>query len=85
MLRISLTSVLFVLLATNAFAYSREVRSACRDDYYAHCSMHPTGSAELRSCMRKVGKSLAPGCIQALKASGEVAKEGRRQKRKRHS
>jgi len=74
-----------MLLATDAFAYSPEVRSSCRDDYYAHCSMHPTGSPELRTCMRSVGKGLAPGCIQALKASGEVAREGRRQKRKRHS
>jgi hypothetical protein len=85
MLRTSLMSVFFVLLATNAFAYSGEVRRACRDDYYAHCSMHPTGSSELRACMHKVGKSLAPGCIQALKASGEVAKETRRQKLKHGS
>lgn len=85
MRRVSLLSGFFVLVATNAFAYSPEVRSACRDDYYAHCSMHPTGSSELRTCMRKVGSGLAPGCIQALKASGEVAKDARRQKRKHRS
>ena len=84
MLRI-LISLLVILTAQDAFAYSREVRRACRPDYYAHCSMHPVGSPELRTCMRKVGKRLSPGCIQALKASGEVAKEERRQKRKRRS
>jgi hypothetical protein len=85
MLRAAVVSFVFVMLATDAFAYSREVRRACRDDYYAHCSMHATGSPELRTCMRKVGKRLAPSCIQALKASGEVARDNRRKKARNRS
>ena len=80
---LALAMLLVTILAQDAFAYSREVRRACRADYYAHCNTHAVGSPELRTFMRKVGKRLSSGCIGALKASGEVAKENRRVKKTR--
>lgn len=58
-----------------AYAVSREVRIACRDDYFAHCSMHAVGSPGVRQCMREVGPRLSQQCISALAASGEIKKE----------
>jgi hypothetical protein len=74
----ALAAIGICLLAHDANAYSQEVRRQCRDDYFAHCSNFAVGDPALRACMRKVGKRLAPGCIGALKANGEVGKERRR-------
>lgn len=65
--------VLAVLASSSieALAVSKEVRRACRSDYFAHCSMHSVGSPALRQCMRAVGKNLSRGCIDALIAAGE--------------
>lgn len=57
-----------------ASAVSPAVKSACRSDYFAHCSAHAVGSPELRKCMRAVGSRLSPGCISALIAAGEVSR-----------
>jgi hypothetical protein len=65
----------FVLVAfnvSNAYAVSLAVKIACRDDYFAHCSMHAVGSPGLRKCMRDVGPRLSQGCISALVDAGEV-------------
>ena len=72
-----------VLLATQAFAYSEAVTSACTDDYLTHCSAYDENSSQGQRCMRAVGAKLSKGCINALVASGEVSKSaaGRRTKR----
>jgi hypothetical protein len=63
-----------VLLATQAFAYSEAVISACTDDYLTYCSAYDENSAPGERCMRAVGAKLSQGCINALVASGEVSK-----------
>ena len=71
------------LLATQAFAYSEAVTSACTDDYLTYCSAYDENSTQGQRCMRAVGAKLSQGCINALVASGEVSKSavGRRTKR----
>ena len=71
------------LLATQAFAYSEAVTSACTDDYLTYCSAYDENSAQGQKCMRAVGGKISQGCINALVASGEVSKSagGRRTKR----
>jgi hypothetical protein len=71
------------LLATQAFAYSEAVTSACTDDYLTYCSAYDENSTQGQRCMRAVGGKLSQGCINALVASGEVSKTavGRRTKR----
>ncbi len=61
-------------LATQAFAYSEAVISACTDDYLTYCSAYDENSAQGERCMRAVGAKLSQGCINALVASGEVSK-----------
>ena len=72
-----------VLLATQVFAYSEAVISACTDDYLAYCSAYDENSTQGERCMRAVGAKLSQGCVNALVASGEVSKSavGRRTKR----
>lgn len=62
------------LLATQAFAYSEAVTSACTDDYLTYCSSYDENSAKGEQCMRTVGAKLTQSCINALVASGEVSK-----------
>jgi len=71
------------LLATQVFAYSETVISACTDDYLTHCSAYDENSGQGERCMRAVGGKLSQGCVNALVASGEVSKSavGRRTKR----
>ena len=71
------------LLATQAFAYSEAVTSACTDDYLTYCSAYDENSMQGQRCMRAVGAKLSQGCINALVASGEVSKSAvvRRTKR----
>ncbi len=72
MKRTILAIVMIALPVSNALAVSLAVKIACRDDYFAHCSMHAVGSPGLRQCMRAVGPRLSTQCISALIASGEV-------------
>jgi hypothetical protein len=60
--------------ANEASATSLAVKMACASDYYAHCSMHTPDSPGVRKCMRSVGRSLSPRCLNALVAAGEVSK-----------
>ena len=71
------------LLATQAFAYSEAVTSACTDDYLTYCSAYNENSTQGERCMRAGGTKLSQGCINALVASGEVSKSAvvRRTKR----
>jgi hypothetical protein len=50
------------------------VRFACAGDYLTNCSSFDPDSAETRRCMRAVGHKLSKSCVDALVASGEVAK-----------
>ena len=72
-----------LLLATQAFAYSEAVISACTDDYLTYCGAYDENSAQGERCMRAVGAKLSQGCVNALVASGEASKSavGRRTKR----
>jgi hypothetical protein len=62
------------LLATQAFAYSEAVISACTGDYVTYCSAYDENSAQGERCMRAVGAKLSQGCVNALVASGEASK-----------
>ena len=62
------------LLATQTFAYSDAVESACTGDYLAYCSAYDENSAKGRQCMRAAGAKLSQGCVGALIAAGEVSK-----------
>lgn len=64
-----------LLSNSSAFAVSDRVKSACRDDYFQHCSQYMVGSEELRQCMRKVGEDLSTPCLVALVQDGEITKE----------
>lgn len=66
--------VAFAFSVSNAHAVSLAVKLACRDDYFAHCSMHAVGSPGLRQCMRDVGPRLSSRCIGALADAGEIKK-----------
>ncbi len=57
-----------------AYAVSDNVKHACRDDYFQHCSQYAVGSDELRQCMRKVGEDLSTPCLVALVQEGEITK-----------
>jgi hypothetical protein len=62
------------LLATQAFAYSEAVTSACTGDYLTYCSAYDENSAKGQQCMRAMGARLSQGCVNALVASGEASK-----------
>ncbi len=64
-----------LLSGGSAFAVSDRVKSACRDDYFQHCSQYAVGSDELRQCMRKVGENLSTPCLVALVQDGEITKQ----------
>jgi hypothetical protein len=68
-------------LSTDALAVSRAVRKACRSDYLSYCAQHEVGSSALRSCMKSNRYKLSDGCTNALLASGEVARERKRDKK----
>lgn len=77
-----LAVVVLAFSVNQAFAVSLAVKIACRDDYFAHCSMHAVGSQNLRKCMRDVGPRLSKQCIGALAAAGEIKKERAAYKKK---
>jgi len=58
----------------SAFAVSDQVRDACKDDYFLHCSAYEVGSEALRQCMRNVGEGLSTPCLVALVHDGEITK-----------
>jgi adenylate kinase len=64
-----------LLSSAQAYAVSDRVKSACRDDYFQHCSQFMVDSDELRQCMRKVGEDLSTPCLVALVQDGEITKE----------
>jgi hypothetical protein len=66
--------VVLAFSVNNAFAVSLAVKLACKDDYFAHCSMHSPGSVGVRQCMRSVGSRLSARCIGALADAGEIKK-----------
>lgn len=66
--------VVLAFSVNNAFAVSLAVKLACKDDYFAHCSMHSPGSVGVRQCMRNVGPRLSARCIGALADAGEIKK-----------
>lgn len=61
------------MTATEASAYSLQVKLACASDYYSLCSQHALGSPAVRQCMRDSGPQLSKRCVGALIASGEVS------------
>lgn len=74
-MRASILAIVVLAFSVNhAFAVSLAVKLACRDDYFAHCSMHAVGSPGLRQCMRNVGPRLSQRCIGALADAGEIKK-----------
>lgn len=64
-----------LLSVPTAYAVSDRVKSACRNDYFEHCSQYAVGSDDLRQCMRKVGEDLSTPCLVALVQEGEITKE----------
>jgi hypothetical protein len=78
-----------IVLASGAYqaadAVSERVKTACRNDYYAHCGDHAVGSDSLRFCMRRAQDSLSKPCLKELVAAGEVTKADIRRYRLRKS
>jgi hypothetical protein len=64
-----------LLSSVDAHAVSERVKSACRNDYFAHCSQYAVDTEELRQCMRKVGEDLSTPCLVALVEDGQITKE----------
>jgi len=71
--------------ANHAYAVSHAVKMACRDDYFAHCSMHSPGGQEVRQCMRAVGPRLSQRCLGALADAGEIKKSKVADKTTKHA
>lgn len=68
--------LVLVLFAGDAHALiTQRIKTACRNDYFAHCSQHAVGSSSLRSCMRRSQDLLSKTCLKALVDDGEVSKE----------
>lgn len=72
-MKATLLAVVVLAFSTNhALAVSLAVKLACKDDYFAHCSMHAVGSPGVRTCMRDVGPRLSARCIGALADAGMI-------------
>lgn len=67
-----LAVVVLAFSTSHALAVSLAVKLACKDDYFAHCSMHAVGSPGVRKCMRDVGPRLSARCIGALADAGMI-------------
>lgn len=75
-MKAAIIAVFMIAFSTHhAAAVSHAVKMACKDDYFAHCSMHAVGSPGVRQCMRAVGPRLSQRCLGALAAAGEIKKE----------
>ena len=70
----ALLTVAIVAIATASFAQAPSqaqkdaVKSACRNDYIAHCSSVPPGGEAALQCLAKNMSSLAPNCQSAVRA-----------------
>ena len=69
---IFLAAVALAFTVSQASAVSLAVKLACKDDYFAYCSMHSPGSPGVRQCMRAVGSKLSARCIGALADAGMI-------------
>lgn len=69
---LALAALLVQSLCANAVG--DRVKTACKADYYQHCSQFSVGTEELRQCMRKVGEGLSAPCLVALVEEGEITK-----------
>ncbi len=58
--------------ADTANAASQRVKNACKDDYFRFCPAYAPESAQMRQCMRSMGKRLSARCIDALADAGEI-------------
>jgi hypothetical protein len=58
------------------YHYSKQVQRACVNDYKRHCGEYGVETSALRTCMKRVGKRLSKGCVNALVASGQVSRAG---------
>ena len=73
-----------VLCAGDAHALiTHRIKTACKNDYFAHCSQHAVGSSSLRSCMKRSQNLLSKTCLKALVDDGEVSKEDVKQYKSR--
>jgi hypothetical protein len=78
--RVAILAVIVLVGSSSAtLAVSEVVKEACRSDYFAYCSNHEVGSAELKSCMKAHRKVLTGTCIKALGSSDEVTQDDIRQ------
>jgi hypothetical protein len=85
-MRATIIAVFVIAFSANqAFAVSHAVKMACKDDYFAHCSMHSPGGPEVRQCMRAVGPRLSQRCLGALADAGEIPKSKAASKTTRHA
>lgn len=71
---IILAAVALAFSVSQASAVSLAVKLACKDDYFAYCSMHSPGSPGVRKCMRANGSRLSQRCIGALADAGYIKK-----------
>ena len=62
------------------YHYSKQVQRACVNDYKRYCGEYGVGTSALRSCMKRAGKRLSSGCVNALVASGQVSRSGVRRR-----
>lgn len=46
----------------------------CKQDYKHFCGSYGLNSPALTSCMRRAGKKLSRGCVEALIKSGKVTR-----------
>lgn len=74
---IILAAVALAFSVSQASAVSLAVKLACKDDYFAYCSMHSPGSPGVRKCMRANGSRLSQRCIGALADAGFIKKSKR--------
>lgn len=75
-----LTFAIIAASATQAFAVSSSVRSACTGDYLSYCSAHAPNSPGVRRCMRANGSRLSRRCVNALIKAGYVSKRKTRRR-----
>ncbi len=74
-LTVVLVSLTALVATTDANAYSRRVKSACKGDFYRFCPSYKIGSSKLRSCMRSAGGNISRRCVDALANAGEVPRK----------
>ena len=78
MLSVKRSCVVLALLLCAGDAHAlitQRVKTACRNDYFAHCGQHAVGSSSLRSCMRQAQGVLSKTCLKALVDDGEVSRD----------